>query len=326
MKPRAVISFFALCVFCRAAPSLSQDSGAARGYPTKPVRIIVGQPPGGATDIVARSLAVKLGEAFGQSVVIDNRAGAAGSIGSAIVAKSAPDGYTALIVSSTYTINPSLYKNLPFDPVKDLQPVTLIASSPFLLMVHPSVPARTTKDLIALAKVKQLTYGSGGVGSSGHLAAELFSSMAGIELTHVPYKGAGPALIDALGGQVNLILSSIVSAMPYAKSGKLRALAITTRVRSGAFPDLPTIAESALPGYDFSSWYGLLVPAGTSKQIVGKLYTETAQALRTPDLQQRLSSEGCEPVGNTPEQFAAYLKLEMTRWAKVAKASGMHAE
>lgn len=326
MKPRAVISCFALCVFCRAVPSLSQDSGAARGYPTKPVRIIVGQAPGGATDIVARSLAVKLGEAFGQSVVVDNRAGAAGSIGSAIVAKSAPDGYTALIVSSTYTINPSLYKNLPFDPVKDLQPVTLIASSPFLLMVHPSVPARTTKDLIALAKTKPLTYGSGGVGSSGHLAAELFSSMAGIELTHVPYKGAGPALIDALGGQVNLILSSIVSAMPYAKGGKLRALAITTRARSGAFPDLPTIAESALPGYDFSSWYGLLVPAGTSKQIVGRLYTETAQALRTPDLQQRLSSEGCEPVGNTPEQFAAYLKLEMTRWAKVAKASGMRAE
>lgn len=326
MKPRAVISFFALCVICRAAPSLSQDSGAARDYPTKPVRVIVGQAPGGATDIVARSLAVKLGESFRQSVVIDNRAGAAGSIASAIVARSAPDGYTALIVSSTYTINPSLYKNLPFDPVKDLQPVTLIASSPFLLMVHPSVPARTTKDLIVLAKVKPLTYGSGGVGSSGHLAAELFSSMAGIELTHVPYKGAGPALIDALGGQVNVILSSIVSAMPYAKSGKLRALAITTRVRSGAFPDLPTIAESALPGYDFSSWYGLLVPTGTSKQIVGKLYTQTAQALRTPDLQARLSSEGCEPVGSTPGQFAAYLKLEMTRWAKVAKASGMHAE
>jgi tripartite-type tricarboxylate transporter receptor subunit TctC len=327
MMPRAaVVTFLALGAFCRAAPSLPQDSGAARDYPAKPIRVIVGQAPGGATDIVARALAAKLGEAFGQSVVIDNRAGAAGSIGSAIVAKSAPDGYTALIVSSTYTINPSLYKNLPFDPVKDLQPVTLIASSPFLLMVHPSVPAKTTKDLIALAKVKPLTYGSGGVGSSGHLAAELFSSMAGIALTHVPYKGAGPALIDALGGQVNLILSSIVSAMPHAKSGKLRALAITTRVRSGALPDLPTIAESALPGYDFSSWYGLLVPAGTSKPIVGKLFTQTTQALRMPDLQARLSGEGCEPVGNTPEQFAAYLKLETARWAKVAKASGMRAE
>jgi tripartite-type tricarboxylate transporter receptor subunit TctC len=326
MKPQTVITLFAICAFLRAAPSLSQDSGSARSYPTKPIRVIVGQAPGGATDIVARALAVKLGEALGQSVVIDNRAGAAGSIGSAIVAKSAPDGYTALIASSTYTINPSLYKNLPFDPIRDLQPVTLIASSPFLLLVHPSVPAKTTKELIALAKVKPLTYGSGGVGSSGHLAAELLSSMAGITLTHVPYKGAGPALIDTLGGQVNLILSSIVSGMPYAKSGRLRALAITTRVRSPALPELPTIAESALPDYDFSSWYGLLVPTGTPKQIVGRLYTETARALRTPELQQRLSSEGCEPVGNTPEQFAAYLKLEMARWAKVTKASGMHAE
>ena len=297
-----------------------------QAYPSKPIRIIVPFSAGGSGDAIMRAVGQKLTDAWGQPTVIDNRAGAAGSIGSAIVAKSAPDGYTALIASSTYTINPSLYKNLPFDPIRDLQPVTLIASSPFLLLVHPSVPAKTTKELIALAKVKPLTYGSGGVGSSGHLAAELLSSMAGITLTHVPYKGAGPALIDTLGGQVNLILSSIVSGMPYAKSGRLRALAITTRVRSAALPELPTIAESALPDYDFSSWYGLLVPTGTPKQIVGRLYTETARALRTPELQQRLSSEGCEPVGNTPEQFAAYLKLEMARWAKVTKASGMHAE
>ena len=300
MQSRTAISFLTVAVAGYSAASLSQEKGAERGYPNRPIRVVVGQAPGGATDIVARSLAVKLTEALGQSVVVDNRSGAAGSIGSAIVAKSAPDGYTALIVSSTYTINPSLNRKLPFDPIKDLQPVTLIASSPFLLMVHPSIPARTTKDLIALAKTKPLTYGSGGIGSSGHLAAELFSSMAGIELTHVPYKGAGPALIDTLGGQLDLILSSIVSGMPYAKNGKLRALAITTRARSSAMPDLPTIAESALPGYDFSSWYGLMVPAGTSKQIVARLYAETAKALRMPDLQQRLSSEGCEPVGNTP--------------------------
>lgn len=326
MRSRTAISVLTVWAAGYSTAASSQDSAAERSYPHKPIRIVVGQAPGGATDIVARSLAVKLTEALGQSVVIDNRSGAAGSIGSAIVAKSAPDGYTALIVSSTYTINPSLYRKLPFGPVKDLQPVTLIASSPFLLMVHPSIPAKTTKELIALAKMKPLTYGSGGIGSSGHLAAELFSSMAGVEFTHVPYKGAGPALIDTLGGQVNLILSSIVSGMPFAKSGKLRALAITTRARSIAMPDLSTIAESALPGYDFSSWYGLMVPTGTPKQIAGRLYTETTQALRTPDLRQRLSNEGCEPVGNTPAEFAAYIALEMTRWAKVVKASGMQAE
>ena len=299
---------------------------AAQSYPSKPIRVIVGQAPGGATDIVSRALAQKLTDGLGQTVVIDNRSGAAGSIGSAIAASAPPDGYTALIISSTYTINPSLYKKLPFDPVRDLQPVTLIASSPFLLMVHPSIAAKTPRELIALAKTRKLTFASGGIGSSGHLAAELFSSMAGIEMTHVPYKGAGPALIDTLGGQVNLIMSSIVSGMPYAKAGRLRALAITTRARSPALPELPTISESALPGYDFSSWYGLMVPAGTPQPVIGRLHDETVKALKLPDLQQRLAGEGCDAVGSTPEQLAAYIKTEMARWAKVVKASGMQAE
>ena len=299
---------------------------AAQSYPSKPIRVIVGQAPGGATDIVSRALAQKLTDGLGQTVVIDNRSGAAGSIGSAIAASAPPDGYTALIVSSTYTINPSLYKKLPFDPIRDLQPVTLIASSPFLLMVHPSIAAKTPRELIALAKTRKLTFASGGIGSSGHLATELFSSMAGIELTHVPYKGAGPALIDTLGGQVNVIMSSIVSGMPYAKAGRLRALAITTRTRSPALPELPTISESALPGYDFSSWYGLMVPAGTPQPVIGRLHDETVKALKLPDLQQRLASEGCDAVGSTPEQLAAYIKSEMARWAKVVKASGMQAE
>ena len=324
MKPKSAIFVLTGLIICNATVALSQDG--ARSYPNKPIRVIIGQAPGGATDIVARALAQKLTDALGQTVVIDNRAGAAGSIASALAANAAPDGYTALIVSSTYTINPSLYKKLPFDPVKDLQPVTLIASSPFLLMVHPSIPAKTARELIALAKTRPLTFGSGGIGSSGHLAAELFSSMAGIQMTHVPYKGAGPALIDTLGGQVNLILSSIVSGMPYARSGRLRALAITTRTRSATLPELPTIAESALPGYDFSSWYALMLPAGTSRQIISQLYAETAKALKQPDLQQRLTNEGCEAVGSTPDELAAYLKLEMTRWAKVVKASGMQAE
>ena len=193
-------------------------------------------------------------------------------------------------------------------------------------MVHPSIPAKNPRELIALAKTRQLTVGSGGVGSSGHLAAELFSEMAGVKLTHVPYKGAGPALIDTLGGQVNMILSSIVSALPYAKSGRLRALAITTRARSAALPDLPALAESALPGYDFSSWYALMVPAGTAPQIIARLQRETVQALKLPDLRQRLTNEGCEAVGSAPDELAAHIKLEMARWAKVVKASGMQVE
>jgi len=324
MKPGSCLIVLSAWLAGAGTTLYAQD--AARNYPNKPVRVIIGQAPGGATDIVARALAQKLTEALGQTVVIDNRAGAAGSIATALAANAAPDGYTALIVSSTYTINPSLYKKLPFDPVKDLQPVTLIASSPFLLLVHPSISAKTTRDLIALAKTKPLTFGSGGIGSSGHLAAELFGSMAGIQMTHVPYKGAGPALIDALGGQVNLILSSIVSGMPYAKSGRLRALAITTLRRAAAMPELPTIAESALPGYDFSSWYALMVPAGTPRPIIARLHAETVKALKLPDLQQRLTGEGCEAVGSTPDELAAYIKVEMIRWAKIVKASGMQAE
>lgn len=313
---------------CAVTLAFAASGARTQDYPNKPVRVIVGQAPGGATDIVGRALAQKLTASFGQSVVIDNRSGAAGSIGAALAAKSAADGYTALIVSSSYAINPSLYRQLPFDPNRDLQPVTLIAVSPFLLMVHPSVPARTTQELIAVAKArpKELTYGSGGKGSSGHLAAELFSGMAGIGLTHVPYKGAGPAFIDLLGGQLQLIFGSIVSGMPYAKSGKLRALAITTIKRSAVMPELPTIAESGVPGYEFSSWYGLMVPAGTPRQIIGKLNAETMKALMLPDLRARLSNEGCEPVGNTAEQFAAHLRSEMARWAQVVKSTGMRVE
>src|SRR5258706_616253 len=211
----------AVTIAVRATGALAQYDG--RSYPVKPIRVIVGLAPGGGTDIVARALAQKLTDGLRQTVVIDNRAGAAGSIGSALAAGAPPDGYTALIVSSTYTINPSLYNKLPFDPVRDLQPVTLIASSPFLLLVHPSIAAKTPRELIALAKTRQLTFASGGIGSSGHLAAELFSSMAGIEFTHVPYKSAGPALIDTLGGQVLMVMSRLVSSMPYAKGGRLRA-------------------------------------------------------------------------------------------------------
>jgi tripartite-type tricarboxylate transporter receptor subunit TctC len=314
---------------CLVLAFLATSTGAAASdYPNKPIRIIVGLAPGGATDIIARGVAQKLTEGLGQSVVIDNRAGAGGNIGANLAATSPPDGYTALIVSSTYSINPSLYRQMPFDPVKDLQPVTWIASSPFLLLVHPSLAAKNVKELIALAKAKpkQLNYGSGGVGNSGHLAAELFTSMAGIEFTHVPYKGAGPALIEAVGGHVQLIFSSIVSGMPFARNGKLNALAITTLKRSSAMPELPTVSESGLNGYDFSSWYGLLVPAKTSAAIIARLNAETVKALKAPDLKERLATEGCEPVGSSPQQFATHLSTEMARWTKVIKVSGMRAE
>lgn len=307
-------------------PAFAADSAA--GYPNKPIRILVGQSPGGATDLVARALAQKLSESLAQTIVVDNRSGAAGSIAAALAAKSTPDGYTALIVPGSYTINPSLYRQLPFDPARDLAPVTLIASAPYILMVHPSLPARTVQELIALAKArpKDLIYGSGGVGSSGHLAVELFCSMAGILLTHVPYKGAGPALVDLLGGQVQLIFASVVSGLAYTRSGKLRALAITATKRLTVAPELPTIAESALPGYEFSSWFGMLLPAGTPPAIVAKLQAETAKALKLPDLSERLAREGSEPVASTPEQFAVYLKAEMTKWACVVKSSGMQPE
>ena len=318
--------------FCALALMLAgivpASSLAAERYPSRPIRLIVGQAPGGGLDIISRGLAQKLTESLGQSVVVDNRAGAAGTLGSALAAKAAPDGYTALIVSVTYSINPSLYKNLPFDPVRDFQPVSLFASTPFILLANPSLPVKNVKELIAYAKErpKQLNYGSGGVGNSGHLAAELFSSMAGVEFTHIPYKGTGLAMTDVLSGQIQLIFNSMIQGLPYAKSHKLAALAITTAQRSAVLPDLPTIAESGLPGYDFSSWYGLMVPAATARPIVGRLHAEVVRALGQPDFRQRLALDGSEPIGSTPEQFAAFLAAEMGKWEKVARSSGLRIE
>jgi tripartite-type tricarboxylate transporter receptor subunit TctC len=323
-----------LCALCgvlwAAAPAsgIAATAAPAIGYPARPVRLIIGQAPGGGLDIISRALAQKLTETLGQSVVVDNRAGASGTIGSALAAKATPDGYTALIVSVTFSINPSLYSKLPFHPVKDFQPVSLIASAPFILLVSPSVPVKTVKELIdfARARPKHLNYGSGGRGNSGHLAAELFCSMAGVEFVHVPYKGTGLAMNDLLSGQLQMIFNSMIQGLPYAKSGRLMALAVTAAKRSPAIPELPTIAESGLPGYDFSSWYGLMVPAGTPREIVNKLNTEVVQALKQPDFRGRLARDGSEPIGSTPEQFAAHLASEMAKWEKVVKSSGMRIE
>jgi tripartite-type tricarboxylate transporter receptor subunit TctC len=271
----------------------------------------------------------KLSEAWGQPVVIDNRPGAAGIIGTEAVAKAAPDGYTLLMGAiSTHAINPSLYKTLSYDPVKDFMPVTLVATAPLLVVVHPSLPVNSTRELIALAKSKpgQLFFASAGSGNSTHLAGELFKTMANVDLVHVPYKGATPAETDLMGGQVSLMFSSILSALPHAKAGKMKALAVTSARRSSIAPELPTVAESGVPGYDVNPWYGLFAPAGTPRAIVDRINRDVARILAQPDVRQRFATLGAEPAGNTPEQFAAFVNAEIAKWSKVVADSGAKPE
>ena len=303
-------------------------SSFAQTYPIRPIRMIVAYPPGGGTDIVGRLMAQKLGENLGQTVVVDNRGGATGNIGTELAARATPDGYTLLMGNvAPNAINVSLFKKLPFDPVKDFAPVSLVAVTPNILVVPPSFPVKTVKDLIALAKSKPgaLNFPSAGIGSSSHLAGEMLKSMAGIDMVHVPYKGGGPALIALLSGQVQLMFATLPAAMPHVKSGKLRPVAVTTAHRSLALPELPTIAESGVPGYEAATWYGLLAPAGTPKAIVGRLHAEIVKILAT-DTRQQLVAQGFEPVGNTPAEFAAYIKSEITKWGKVIRDAGIKPE
>ena len=290
--------------------------------------MIVGYPPGGGTDIVGRMVAQKLSEAFGQTVVIDNRGGAAGSIGTELAAKSVPDGYTILMGNvAPNAINVSLYAKLGYDPVKDFEPVSLVASTPNILVVHPSVAVKTVPDLVALAKAKPgtLNYPSAGIGSSSHLAGELFDNLAGVKMVHVPYKGGGPAMTDLLGGQVQLMFATMPAAMPHVRSGKVRAIAVTSAKRSQAMPELPTIGET-LKGYDASTWYGVLAPAKTPRAIVNQLHGEIVKLLKVAETHDRLLAQGFEPVGGTPAEFAAYIKSEMAKWAKVIMAAGIKPE
>ncbi len=321
----------------RAAASLSaalavsalHAAAAAEAYPAKPVRFVVAFPPGGGTDIIARSIAQKLAERLAQQVVVDNRPGAGGNIGTDIVAKSAPDGYTILMGSAgPLAINASLFAKMPFDPIKDLAPVTLAASTPNVLVVHPSFPAATVKDLIALAKAKpgEINFASSGHGTPAHLAGELFNSMAGVKLVHVPYKGAAPALADLLGGQVQIMFSTMPPALPHVKDGKLRALAVTSRKRSPATPELPTMDEAALPGFEAITWHGVVAPAGTPAAVIARLNREIVAILHLPEVVERLSGQGAEALGSTPEEFASYIKSESVKWAKVVRESGAKAE
>ena len=318
------------CAFVPAMLILTSSASAATpaDYPIKPIRMIVGFAPGGGTDTTARAISAKLGELLGQQVIVDNRAGAAGNIATELVAKAVPDGYTLLLGTiAALAINPSLYRTkLPFDSVKDFAPIIQAVDSTNILSLHPSVPAGSVKELIALAKTKPLNYGSSGVGGTGHLAGELFNSMAGIKMTHIPYKGGGPAMIDLVGGQVQLVFATAASAVPQIKAGKIKGIAVTTIKRSALMPSIPTIAESGLPGFDANNWYGLLAPAKTPRPIIMRLNAEVTKVLAMPDVKDFLFHQGLDPAPGTPEQFGAYIKSEMTKWAKVVKDSGARAD
>jgi tripartite-type tricarboxylate transporter receptor subunit TctC len=317
------------CSICACAGAAADVSAADKGaYPTKSIRLIVPFAPGGSNDIMARLIGQKFAESLGQQVVVDNRAGASGIIGTDIAAKAAPDGYTLLMMSLTFTVNPSLFSKLPYDTNRDLTPVTLVASAPLMLVVHPALPTRTVKELIAYARANpgKLSFGSGGRGATPHLAGEMFKLMAGVQMTHVPYKGGGPALVDLVGGQIQLMLENIPSTLPYAKSGKLRALAVTSIKRSALVPDLPTLDEAGLKGYEIVGWNGLFVPAGTSRSIVTRLHGETAKALEQPDMKARLAALGAEGVGSSPEEFKAFVQAEIRKWARVVKDAGLEVQ
>ena len=296
----------------------------AQAYPHKPIRFIVPFGAGGPGDAIGRMIGRPLTESLGQPVVIDNRSGATTIIGTEIAAKSPPDGHTILLISTTHAVNPSLFQKLPYDPIKDFAPVTLITATPFMFGIHPSVAASSVSEFVAIARSKpgSLNYGSSGAGSSIHLTTELLKSAANIQMTHVPYKGSGPAFIDLIAGQIQMLFSSTVSSMPHVKSGKVRGLAITSLKRASALPEIPTIAES-YPGFESSSWFGMLVPARTPKPVIDRLLADTRAALNSPNVNQALLSQGAEPGGQSPAEFGAYFQSEIKKWARVIKSAGI---
>lgn len=316
------------CVVAAAALVLP-GLAAAQDYPTRPIRLVVPYPAGGTTDILARLAAVQLGERLKQPVVVDNRAGASGAIGSAEVARAAPDGYTLLMATaSSHGINSALYKKLPYDAVKDFAPVTMLASTPNIVVVNPSVPANNLKELIALAKAQpgKLNFGSTSLGGSPHMSAELLKMQAGIDIVHVPYKGAAPMLADLLGGQVQIGFDNLPSTINFVNTGKVRAIAVTTPQRWPGAPDIPTVAESGLPGYEVSGWFGLLAPAGTPKAFLDTLQQALAAAVAQPEVAKRMLELGAQPIANTPEAFARQIPQEVKKWQDVVKATGVSVE
>jgi tripartite-type tricarboxylate transporter receptor subunit TctC len=316
-----------IAIFVAIAGLSCAGAFAADAYPTRPIKMIVGFAPGGGTDLTARPVAAKLSELLGQQVIVENRPGAAGNIATEQVARAAPDGYTILMGTiAALAINPSLYGNLKFDPETDFAPVIQVVDATNVLALHPSVPANSVQELIALARQKSLSAGSSGIGATGHLAIELFNVMAGVKLVHVPYKGGGPAMTDLVGGQVQLIFATTASAGPQIRAGRIKGIAVTTARRSALMPELPTIAEAGLPGFDANNWYGIVVPARTPRAIIDQLNAEVTKVLNMPDVKATLFNQGLDPAPGTPEQFGAYIHSERIKWAKVIKASGAKAE
>jgi tripartite-type tricarboxylate transporter receptor subunit TctC len=321
-------SHLCIFIFC-ASLAAGVSAQTAQTYPTKTIRYIVPFAPGGTTDILGRLVSQKLHDAWGQQVVVDNRPGAGGALGAELAAKAPPDGYTIMGGTiSTHAINASVYTNLSYDPIKDFEAVTLLATQPNMLVVNPSIPAKTVKELIALLKAgpNKYTYSTSGNGTSAHLSGELFKSMTGTTMQHVPYKGSPQALADVIGGQVSMSFDNISTAYVQVKSGKLRGLAVTTVKRSDIAPEIPTMAEAGLPGYELGSWHGVFAPAGTPKDIIEKLNGEIVKALKTADMREKLHALGVEPVGTTSAAFAAFVKAEVPKWAKVVKESGAKVE
>ena len=307
---------------------LSTSAIWAQSYPVKPVRILIGFAPGGGADIVARGLTPRLVEALGQQIIIDNRPGANGLIAAELAAKAPPDGYTLLVAPGNYAFAPAMYAKLTFDMATAFAPVSLLAETPLLVVVHPSLPVKNIAQLIALAKSRpgKLAYASGGIGGSAHLATELFRTLTQVELVHVPYKGTGAAISDLIGGQVPLCFCTLPSVLPHAKSGRLRALAVTTARRTSAAPDIPTVAEAGVAGYEVSQWYGLLAPADTPAMIIERLNVEVGKALKHPETRIRLQAEGAEPAGSTPQEFGAFFKAEIAKWTQIMQKAGIRAE
>jgi tripartite-type tricarboxylate transporter receptor subunit TctC len=314
---------------CVAVTTLVACGGAqAQQYPVRPVRVVVPFAPGGAVDLVARTVAPRLADAFGQTVVVDNRGGAGGTIGTDIVAKARPDGHTLLVASMGVAVNAALYPKLPYDTLKDLAPITTLGEQPNIMVVHPSIAAKSLGELLALARAKpgQVTYGSGGVGSNSHLATVLLVQMAKADLLHVPYKGLGPAIVELVGGQVQLVVSNVSTALPHVKSGRLRLLAVTSGKRFPLFPDTPTVSEAGVPGYESSGWYGMWVTAGTPPSIIGVLHRESTRILGSTAIQEQFDAQGLQPIPTSPETFGKRLREEIRKWGPVVKASGAKPE
>lgn len=317
---------------CAAALTIAAISAAgnahAAGYPERPVRLIIAQAPGGNADVIGRALAEGLGLALGQQVVVDNRGGASGIVATELVVRALPDGYTLLLVPSSFGVNPVVYPQLPYDELRDLAPITLVASAPNILVIGPALSIKSVEELVRIAKSKpgQLTYGSSGNAGSTHLAGELLKLMAGIDMVHIPYKGASAALIDLISGRISLMFASLPSAITHVRSGRLRAVAVTGAKRSAAVPDLPTVAESGFPGFETSAWQGLLAPARTPRNVIDRLHAAALSALERPIMRERLAADGAEGVGSTPQALTAFVRAEIAKWSKVVRAAGIRAE